>query len=41
MQLDRTNFHTHLPTLLHDIQHAHFIAFDCEFTGLVTQLAPI
>ena len=38
MQIDTHNFHEHSQLILQHIEQAHFIAFDCEFTGLVTQL---
>ena len=37
MQIDRHNLHQHIDRILEDIKAAHFVAFDCEFTGLVTQ----
>lgn len=41
MQVDRENLAELLPQILEHIAHAHFIAFDCEFSGLVTQLRRI
>jgi hypothetical protein len=38
MQIDSSNFDQHLDFILAEIESAHFVAFDCEFTGLVTQL---
>lgn len=41
MQIDSRNFNEHIDLVLQDIESAHFISFDCEFTGLVTQLKHI
>lgn len=41
MQIDSSNFDEHVDFILSEIESAHFIAFDCEFTGLVTQLQHI
>lgn len=38
MQVDRDNFKEVLPTIIQRIQESDFVAFDCEFTGLVTKL---
>jgi hypothetical protein len=37
MQIDSRNFEYHIDLILQEIETAHFVAFDCEFTGLVTQ----
>ena len=37
MQIDSRNFSQHIDLILSDIKQASFVAFDCEFTGLVTQ----
>lgn len=41
MQIDSRNFQEHIELVLQQISTAHFIALDCEFTGLVTQLTQI
>lgn len=41
MQIDSRNFEQHVDLILQEIETAHFVAFDCEFTGLVTQLQHI
>lgn len=41
MQVDRSNFAAVLPSILNHIKLADFVSFDCEFTGLVTNLDPI
>lgn len=38
MQVDRANLEEVLPDILKHIELADFISFDCEFTGLVTNL---
>ena len=37
MQIDSRNFQKYVDLIISDIKSAHFVAFDCEFTGLVTQ----
>jgi hypothetical protein len=41
MQIDSRNFELHIDLILQEIASAHFVAFDCEFTGLVTQQTQI
>ena len=41
MQIDSRNFDEHIDLILKDIETAHFVSFDCEFTGLVTQMQHI
>ena len=38
MQVDSDNISEVLPQILKSIHESDFVAFDCEFTGLVTQL---
>ena len=38
MQIDRYNFATHFDAICDKINRASFVSFDCEFTGLVTNL---
>ena len=38
MQVDSDNIEDLLPEILARIHDSHFISFDCEFSGLVTQL---
>ena len=41
MQVDSDNIEELLPDILARIHDSHFISFDCEFSGLVTQLQRI
>ena len=41
MQIDRHNLATHYQAICDDLCKASFVAFDCEFTGLVTNLEKI
>jgi hypothetical protein len=41
MQIDRLNFKEHYQHVVKTIKNCEMISFDCEFTGLVTQLKKI